>query len=95
MEYYADAEGGAYLEEPTHADLTGLVNALNSSDNTFFIVNPADRDLEWFVSVSKNVGTFGGYQIRRNDPDDGGLTATTAADPNTIADDVLDWVRRR
>jgi hypothetical protein len=95
VEYYADAEGGAYLEDPTRGDLLELIDTLNGTDNTFFVVYPADRDLEWFVSVSKNVGTFGGYELSRSDPATGERAKTTAADPNAIADDLLDWINRR
>lgn len=96
MEYYADAEGGAYLEDPDHRALAALVDGLNTSDNTFFVVYPADEDLEWFISVSTNVATmFGGYEIERHDPATGERDKSTAADPNVIATDVLGWVNRR
>jgi hypothetical protein len=95
VEYYADAEGGAYLEDPDRDDLLALIGALDTTGNTFFVVYAADEDDEWFISVSKNPGAFGGYQIRRNDPDTGELATSTAADPHAIATAVLDWVSRR
>ena len=95
MDYYADAEGGAYLPDPTHADLAGLITDLNTSDNTFFVVYPEDDDLEWFVSVSKNVGAFGGYEVRRYDPSTRQDATSTAADPTGIATDLLTWVTNR
>lgn len=95
MDYYADAEGGVYLEDPDHRALVALVDALNTSDNTFFVVYPAEEDLEWFISVSTNVGMFGGYEIECQDPATGERDKSTAADPNVIATHVLDWVNRR
>jgi hypothetical protein len=95
VEYYADAEGGAYLEDPDRDDLLALIGALNTTGNTFFVVYPADEDHEWFISVSKNAGAFGGYQIRRSDPNTSELDTSTAADPHTIATHITDWLSRR
>jgi hypothetical protein len=95
VEFYADAEGGTRLPNPTRTDLIGLVQGLNTSDNTFVVVHPDIDDAEWFSSVSKNVGTFGGYELRRYDPDTGEDLTTTAAAPTVIADNVLDWISRR
>jgi hypothetical protein len=93
--FYADAEGGAYLEDPTRGDLIDLVTALNTSNNTFIVVHPDIDDADWFFSISKKVGTFGGYELHRYDPDTAEDTKTTAAAPNVIADDILDWVNHR
>jgi hypothetical protein len=95
VQFYADVEGGAHLPDPTRTDLIDLIGTLNGTDNTFFVVSPADRDLEWFISVSKNVGTFGGYELDRDDPAIGEHATTTASDPDTIATDVLEWISRR
>ncbi|WP_277210572.1 hypothetical protein [Isoptericola croceus] len=54
MEYYADAEGGDRLPDPTRDDLLDLIDTLNGTDYTFFVVYPADRDAEQFISVSEN-----------------------------------------
>ena len=34
MDYYADAEGGQHVADPDHADLVGLVRALDSGEHT-------------------------------------------------------------
>lgn len=68
MDYYADAEGGAYVEDPDHAALARLVGDPDTAGNPFFVVYPSEQDLEWFISVSKNVGPFGGYDMHRHDP---------------------------
>lgn len=93
--FYADAEGGAYLQNPTRGDLTSLIQGLNTSGNTFIVIHPDIDDADWYFSISKNVGTFGGYELHRYDPDAPEDTKTTAAAPNTIADEVLDWVSQR
>jgi len=95
VDYYADAEGGRYVADPDYADLVGLVRELNSSDNTFFVVFPDDEDLEWAISVHTRRGLLGGYEIEREDPGTGEHTTTTAADPSSIATDVLEWANRR
>ena len=95
VEYYADTEGGDRLPNPTRADLLDLIDTLNGTDNTFIVVHAADQDAEWFISVSKNVGAFGGYELDRHDPTTGERAQATAAAPNFIADDVVQWVHRR
>ncbi|WP_125778462.1 hypothetical protein [Antribacter gilvus] len=95
MAYYADAEGGAHVPDPDRAGLIDLTRTLDTSTNTFYVVYPDDEDLEWFVSVSKAVSAFGGYEIHRYDPATSLDAVTTAADPNTIAGDLLDWINQR
>jgi hypothetical protein len=95
VEFYADAEGGIRLPNPTRADLIGLIDDLNDSENTFVVVHPPVDEADWFFSVSKNVGAFGGYELHRYDPETDERVKTTAAAPTAIADDVLDWISRR
>lgn len=95
MEFYADAESGTRLPNPTRADLIGLIDDLNDSENTFIVVHPPVDEADWFFSISKKVGTFGGYELHRYDPDTDERAKTTAAAPTVIADDVLDWISRR
>lgn len=93
--FYADAEGGAYLPNPGRGDLIDLIEGLDTAANTFIVVHPHTDDADWFFSVSKKIGTFGGYELHRHDPHTGEDTTTTAAATTTIADDVLDWIARR
>lgn len=95
MEYYAAPEGGDDVDQPDRGDLIDLIDALNTNANTFFIVYPIDDDLEWSYAVSKHISAFGGYELDRYDPVLGEHDITTAADPNTIADDILAWISRR
>ncbi|MDR7385780.1 hypothetical protein [Promicromonospora iranensis] len=91
MRYYADSEGGDYIEDPTHADLVALVRALNRDDNTFFIVFPDDDDLEWSIAVLTRRGGLGGYEIERSDSRTGENSTVPAADPVAIATEVQAW----
>jgi len=99
VEYYADAEGGAYLEDPTHADLVQLIQGLDQASNTFVVLYPGDDTRDWFISIATRRGVLGGYEIERHDrdtdPDQAPPTKTTAAVPADIATDVLDWISHR
>lgn len=95
MTFYADAEGRSSIPDPTRAELIGVIEDLNTTDNTFLVVHPHIDDADWFVSVSKQVGTFGGFEVHRYDPDTDEDAKTTAAAPTTIADDMLNWISQR
>ncbi|GMA22601.1 hypothetical protein GCM10025864_35960 [Luteimicrobium album] len=95
MEYYAAPEGRDDVDQPDRGDLIDLVNELDTDTNTFFIVFPRDDDLEWSYAVSKKISAFGGFELDRFDPAAGAHDITTAADPHTIAEDILTWIRRR
>ena len=99
VEYYADAEGGAYLEDPAHAVIVGLIQDLDQATNTFVVIYPSDHTRDWFISVATRRGALGGYEIERHDrdtdPDQAHPTKTAAAVPADIATDVLDWISQR
>ncbi|MFI5623407.1 hypothetical protein ACIA03_08070 [Nocardioides sp. NPDC051685] len=95
MEYYADAEGGDYVQDPDHAEVLSLIKRLNTTTNTFVVLYPTDHDLEWFISVATSRGPFGGYEVERYDPTTGEKAKTTSAAPGQIATDVLAWVTQR
>ena len=99
VQYYADAEGGTYVEDPAHADLVQLIVDLDHASNTFVVLYPGDDNRDWFISVATRRGVLGGYEIERHDRDtDPGQAhpaKTTAAVPADIATDVLDWISHR
>ncbi len=99
VEYYADAEAGAYLEDPTHADIVGLIRGLDRAQNTFVVLYPGDDSRDWFISVATRDNALGGYEIERHDrdqdTDQARPTKTTAANPTEIATDILDWISQR
>jgi hypothetical protein len=53
------------LKDPHRAALIGVIEDLNSIGDTFLVVHPHIADGDWFVSVSKQVGTFGGFEVHR------------------------------
>lgn len=95
MDYYADAEGGDYIEDPGYPEVLSLINALNTSDNTFVVLYPADPENEWFISVATSRDHLGSYEIERHDPTTGEKTKTTAATPSQITTDILAWANAR
>lgn len=95
VDFYADAEGDNYVEDPGHAEVLSLIKGLNTTDNTFVVLYPADDDLEWFISVATSRGPFGGYEIERLDAATSENTKTISAAPTQIATDILDWVTHR
>jgi hypothetical protein len=92
VQYYADAEDGTYLEDPTHADVVQLIQDLDHTTNTFVALYPGDDSREWFISVATRDHALGGYEIERHDPDTGHRATTTATIPTEIADNVLNWI---
>jgi hypothetical protein len=90
VDYYADAERGDHVADPDHDDLLALIGALNTTDNTFFVVYPDDEQDQWFISVTRGANAFGAFTIERSQAN-GTTSATTAADPVTIATDVKAW----
>ncbi|HET9656011.1 MAG TPA: hypothetical protein VFP72_11690 [Kineosporiaceae bacterium] len=95
VEYYADTEGGAYFEDPTHADLVQLIQGLDRASNTFVVLYPGDDTRDWFISVATRRSALGGYEIERRDTDQARPTKNAAAVPTEIATDILDWISQR
>jgi hypothetical protein len=97
VEYYADAEGGTYIQDPTHTDLVQLIQALDQASNTFVVLYPGNDTRDWFISVATRRGALGGYEIERHDRDTDQThpTKNAAAVPADIATDVLAWISQR
>lgn len=99
VEYYADTEDGTYLEDPTHTDLVGLIQALDQAANTFVVLYPGDDTRDWYISIATSTRALGGYDIERHDRDREADQArpakTLAAVPADIANDILDWISQR
>jgi hypothetical protein len=95
VDYYADAEGGTYLEDPTHADVVKLIQDLDTATNAFVVFYPGDDARDWFISVATHDHALGGYEIERHDPDQRRPSKTYATIPTEIAADVLNWINQR
>lgn len=95
VDYYVDSENGDYTVQPDHPTLVGLIQALNTTTNTFLVVSPDDVDLPWNISVSLGVTAFGGYEVHFHDSRTAENVKKTAANPTQITTDILTWIQAR
>ena len=94
MHCTADTESGDYIDDPTQAQLTGLIAGLGQATGTFVTITPADDDGDWYASVS--LLPDGTTEIDRGDPARGEQhTAATTASPGSIASDLTTWIAAR
>lgn len=63
--YRAESECGDHIEDPSEGALFMLIDDLNSSDNTFVVIQPDEDDPVWFTSVA--VLDESGYEVVRHD----------------------------
>ncbi|MFD7781918.1 hypothetical protein ACFV4Q_02205 [Streptomyces nojiriensis] len=63
--YRAESESGDHIADPSEDALFMLIDDLNSSDNTFVVIQPDEDDPVWFTSVA--VLDEGGYEVVRRD----------------------------
>ena len=92
---FADTENGSFVEDPGHVVILMMLEDLNTSDNTFFVIYPEDEDRDWAISVHTRPGAFGGYEIEHRDAATGEQVITTEADHVAITAHVLDWISKR
>ncbi|MGI5188483.1 hypothetical protein ACQEVI_10105 [Promicromonospora sp. CA-289599] len=93
--HYADTEDGGYVEDPGHVELLKMLEDLNGTDNTFFVIYPDDETLDWSISVHTRTRGLVGYEIERRDAATGQHETTSEADHVTIVTEVLTWIRQR
>jgi hypothetical protein len=62
----ADTEKSDYINDPTEAQLTGLIGGLGQASGAFITINPADDSRVWYASVS--LLPDGTLEIERADP---------------------------
>jgi hypothetical protein len=91
--YYADAENGDHIDQPTVQALAELIGALNTTDNTFVTLQPDTDDPTWYASVSQlDNGT---YEVEHRDTRRGEHQLITRTDRDTIAQDLSTWLTNR
>ncbi|MFD5061893.1 MULTISPECIES: hypothetical protein [unclassified Streptomyces] len=66
-----------------------MLEDLNSTDNTLFVICPDDENLDWSISVHTRHGAPGGYEIERRDAATGQHDATAEAEHVTIVTEAL------
>ncbi|MFF9178694.1 hypothetical protein [Streptomyces sp. NPDC014793] len=91
--YGADSENGDRIDDPSEDALFMMISDLNTSDNTFVVVQPDEDDPVWFASVA--VLDEGGYEIVRRDTVHNEHKVTTATSINDIARDLTLWMAAR
>ncbi|MFF3634088.1 hypothetical protein [Streptomyces sp. NPDC002250] len=91
--YGADSENGDRIDAPSEDALFMMISDLNTSDNTFVVVQPDEDDPVWFASVA--VLDEGGYEIVRRDTVRNEHEVTTATSINVIARNLTIWMAAR
>lgn len=94
MHVTADTETGEFIDDPDHAQLTGLIAELGRSSGSFITLNPADDAQGWYASVS--ILPDGSTEIAYGDPDHGeDHQAITTDSPASIARTLATWLAAR
>ncbi|MFI7089415.1 hypothetical protein ACIBUR_38225 [Streptomyces anulatus] len=93
-EYYrADSENGDHIEDPSEDALFMLFDDLNSTDNTFVVIQPDEDDPAWSTSVT--VLDDGGYEVVRRDTTRREHEVDTGTSIDRIARDLTIWMADR
>jgi hypothetical protein len=94
MHATADTETGDYIDDPTEAQLTGLIAGLGHASGSFITLNPADETQRWYASVS--LLPDGAIEIAYGDPQRGeDHRAATTDTPASIARNLTTWLAAR
>jgi hypothetical protein len=91
--YGADSENGDRIDDPSEDALFMMINDLNSSDNTFVVVQPDEDDPVWFASVA--VLDEAGYEVVRRDTTRNEHEVITSTSISDIARDLTIWMAAR
>jgi len=94
MHVIADTETGAFIDDPTEAQLTDLINGLGQASGTFITLNPGDDSQDWHASVS--LLPDGTTELAYGDPEHGeDHQDITTATPAGIARTLTTWLAGR
>ncbi|MYY01442.1 MULTISPECIES: hypothetical protein [unclassified Streptomyces] len=91
--YRAESESGDHIEDPSEDALFMLIGDLNTSDNTFVVIQPDEDDPAWFTSVA--VLDEGGYEVVRRDTTRREHDVVTETSIDRIARDLTIWMAAR
>jgi hypothetical protein len=89
----AETENGDFIDEPSEDALYMLIGDLNTTDNTFVIIEPATDDPTWYASIS--LLTQGTYEVEYRDAALREHHLATQTDPSRIAKDTTIWIAQR
>jgi hypothetical protein len=88
--FYADAEDGTHVDNPTTEAIAALIDTLNPDDNTFLTIGPDDDDPTWYASVT--LLDNGTYEVEHNDPGNDLHHISNATTPQKIAQELTTWL---
>lgn len=91
--YRAESESGDHIEDPSEDALFMLIDDLNTSDNTFVVIQPDEDDPAWSTSVA--VLDEGGYEVVRRDTTRREHDVVTETSIDRIARDLTIWMAAR
>lgn len=91
--YRAESENGDHIDDPSEDALFMLIDDLNSSDNTFVVIQPDEEDPAWFTSVA--VLDEGSYEVVRRDITRREHDVATETSIDRIARDPTIWMAAR
>jgi hypothetical protein len=91
--YIADTENGDHIDDPSEDALFMLFTDLNTADNTFVTINPADPQATWYASVS--LLDDGTYEVEYRDARQREHELSVRTDRSQIARDLTIWLARR
>lgn len=91
--YIADTENGDHIDDPSEDSLFMLLTDLNTADNTFVTINPADQKAIWYASVS--LLDDGAYEVECRDALRREHELSVQTDRSQIAHDLTIWLARR
>ncbi|MGW0070930.1 hypothetical protein ACWDUI_26110 [Streptosporangium sandarakinum] len=89
----ADSENGDHIDDPAEEALFVLTGDLNTTGNTFVVIQPGEDDPSW--SASAAVADDGGHEVVRRDTRRHGHEVMTSHDRGEIAQDPTIWMAAR
>ncbi|MEU8002269.1 hypothetical protein AB0B66_13995 [Catellatospora sp. NPDC049111] len=91
--YHADTENGDHIDDPSEDALYMLIEDLDTTDNTFVIVEPPGEDPAWYASVS--LLDDGRYEVERKHLERRFHELTVETDRDKIARELTIWFASR
>ncbi|MEV5574448.1 hypothetical protein AB0L06_30810 [Spirillospora sp. NPDC052269] len=89
----AEAENCDVIGDPSEDAIFMLLEDLNSTDNTFVIIEPIKPELGWYVSIA--LLASGEYEVELRDPDTREHELTVQTDVGCVAKEVTVWMALR
>lgn len=86
-------ENGEQFVDLGTDELYHLIMQLNSVDNTFLVIDPADDQSSWSVTVA--IDEHGGWEVDRTDPRYREHDVSTAREPGRLALELTLWLAVR